>query len=56
MKDSPPPTATDENQVGYYPPDDGYPDPKLLAEAQAHVYAEYPGLADAVFAVKVFDL
>ncbi len=42
--------------VGYYPPDDGYPDPKKLAKAQAKVLADYPSLAKAKFANRVFDL
>ena len=46
----------DERQAGYYPPDDGYPDPDLLAAAQARVFAEYPALAKAAFAVRAFDL
>jgi hypothetical protein len=42
--------------VGYYPPDDGYPDAKKLAKAQAQVFAENPGLAKVKFTKRALDL
>lgn len=47
--------AADLN-VGYYPPDEGYPDSKKLAKAQEKVFTDYPGLAKAKFANRVLDL
>ena len=47
--------ASDIN-VGYYPPDDGYPDSKKLTKAQAKVFADHPGLAKVKFTKRALDL